>query len=66
LASDSFGDFKTAGYLRNTQGLSDPASIKHVEHALFPTNLDDAIEMLRTRKVIDYGPSSACGLFKDA
>lgn len=55
MAFDPFGDFKTAGYLRNTQGLSDPESVQRVEHSLFLANLDDAIEMLRTRKVIDYG-----------
>lgn len=51
---DPFGDFETAGYLRNTQGLTDPESVKHVEHSLFVANLDDAIEMLRSCKVIDY------------
>ena len=55
LPFDPFGDFKTVGYLRNTQGLSDPETVKHIEHSLFLANLDDAIEMLRTRKVIDYG-----------
>ncbi len=52
---DPFGDFETAGYLRNTQGLTDPESVKHIEHSLFVANLDDAIEMLRKSKVIDYG-----------
>lgn len=54
MAFDPFGDFETAGYLRNTQGLSDPESVKHIEHSLFLANLDDAIDMLRTRLVIDY------------
>ena len=52
---DPFGDFNTVGYLRNTQGLSDPESVKRIEHSLFLANLDDAIEMLRTTKLIGYG-----------
>ncbi|KKL73311.1 hypothetical protein LCGC14_2076180 [marine sediment metagenome] len=55
LPFDPFGDFETEGYLRNTQGLTDPESVKHVEHSMFVANLDDAIGMLRARKVIDYG-----------
>lgn len=55
MAFDPFGDFATEGYLRNTQGLTDPESVKHVEHSLFLANLEDAIDMLHTREVIDYG-----------
>lgn len=55
MAFDPFGDFATAGYLRNTQGLTDPESVKHMEHSVFVANLDDAIDMLRERKLIDYG-----------
>ncbi|WP_118137066.1 Fic family protein [Oceanicella sp. SM1341] len=55
MVFDPFGDFDTQGYLRNSQGLTDPESVRHVEHSLFLANLDDAIDMLRTRKVIDYG-----------
>lgn len=55
LPFDPFGDFENAGYLRNTQGLTDPESVKHVEHSMFLANLDDAIDMLRAREFIDYG-----------
>lgn len=51
---DPFRDFETRGYLRNTQKLTDPESIKKVEHSAFLANLDDAIDMLRKREVIDY------------
>lgn len=51
---DPFGDFDTKGYLRNYEGLSDPESVKHMEHSVFLANLDDAIEYLRTRRVINY------------
>lgn len=51
---DPFGDFATKGYLRNYEGLSDPESVKQVEHSLFLANLEDAVGYLRRRKVIDY------------
>jgi cell filamentation protein len=54
LPFDPFGDFETCGYLRNTQALTDPESVKRLEHAAFLANLDDAIDMLRSREVIDY------------
>lgn len=54
MSFDPFGDFKTAGYLRNTQRLTEPEEVKRIEHSLFLANLDDAIGMLSTRAVIDY------------
>lgn len=55
MAFDPFGDFAARGYLRNTLALSDPESVKRLEHSLFMANLDVAIEMLRTCERIDYG-----------
>lgn len=51
---DPFGDFAQAGYLRNNLGLSDPEEVKTVEHATFLANLSDAIEALRSSKVVTY------------
>ncbi len=51
---DPFGDFETAGYLRNTQRLKDLRIVKQIEHEVFRANLIDAIEYLAKARVIGY------------
>lgn len=51
---DPFGDFKTAGYLRNTLQLKDPEVIKELEHQNFKANLPTALSFLEQRRTIDY------------
>lgn len=51
---DPFGDFETAGYLRNVRGDKDPAHIKHFEHNFFRGKLPDALEFLASRESLTY------------
>lgn len=51
---DPFGDFETAGYLRNELGLKDPAHIKVQEHLFFTANLQDAADCLASREELIY------------
>ena len=51
---DPFGDFESAGYLRNTQSLKDENLVKRIEHEVFRANLTDAIAFLSKRKTIVY------------
>ena len=51
---DPFGDFETAGYLRNELGLKDPARIKVQEHLFFTANLQDAAAYLSTLDEVTY------------
>lgn len=51
---DPFGDFQTAGYLRNTSQLHDPNLIKELEHQNFKANLPTALSFLEKRRTIDY------------
>jgi cell filamentation protein len=51
---DVFGDFETRGYLRNTEGLKDPAEVKRLEHRVFLKNIGTAIEQLRPVDRITY------------
>lgn len=51
---DPFGDFETAGYLRNELGLKDPENIKIQEHLFFTANLQEAAEYLAGRSEITY------------
>ncbi|KAI3591435.1 hypothetical protein D9X30_3642 [Cupriavidus sp. U2] len=43
---DPFGDFDTAGYLRNFEKLKDLEEVKIQEHAFFEANLEDALAYL--------------------
>lgn len=43
---DPFGDFDTAGYLRNAYQIKDLDQIRQMEHSLFLGNMPDAIEFL--------------------
>jgi cell filamentation protein len=54
VSFDVFGDFETRGYLRNFQGLKDPAEVKELEHRHFRKNIDEAIEHLRQLNPITY------------
>lgn len=52
---DPFGDFESAGYLRNVERLKDPAEIKVQEHLFFEANLEQALDHLaRIRGPIGY------------
>ena len=52
---DPFGDYETAGYLRNTQGEKTLELIKIAEHQLFRAKLPEALEFLSAGKRIGYG-----------
>jgi cell filamentation protein len=52
---DPFGDFDTAGYLRNFAGGKDPAIVRRLEHASFLTGLDEAFKRLRAVRRLAYG-----------
>ena len=43
---DPFGDFESAGYLRNVECLKDPAEVKVQEHLFFEANLEEALGYL--------------------
>lgn len=45
---DPFGDFETAGYLRNYEGLKDLGEVKVQEHAFFEANVEDALKYLQS------------------
>lgn len=51
---DPFGDFETAGYLRNTGAEKDLAIVHAVEHALFRAQLPSALAYLAQCKRIGY------------
>lgn len=51
---DPFGDFETAGYLRNLQGLKDPAEVKASEHFIFELSIEDALAYLAQKKPLNY------------
>jgi cell filamentation protein len=52
---DPFGDFATAGYLRNVAAEKDLEIVKRVEHDVFTANLQDAFDHLAAQPVITYG-----------
>jgi cell filamentation protein len=47
---DPFGDFRTAGYLRNIEALKDLEMVKVQEHVFFEANLEEAMTFLRKVK----------------
>ena len=51
---DPFGDYDTAGYLRNAMAEKDPEVIKHVQHNIFRANLSETIAYLTSVKRIKY------------
>ncbi|WP_323011520.1 Fic family protein [Castellaniella sp.] len=51
---DPFGDFATAGYLRNSQREKDPAVIKVLEHQIYRTMLPKALNFLAGLRRIEY------------
>lgn len=51
---DPFGDFETAGYLRNSQQVKDQAIIKILEHERYRTQLPKAVDFLSGVKHIGY------------
>lgn len=52
---DPFGDFESAGYLRNVERLKDPEEVKVQEHLFFEANVERAlIYLAEVRGGIDY------------
>lgn len=51
---DPFGDFDTAGYLRNFEQEKNLRIVKIAEHELFRAQLPAALDYLSTRKRIEY------------
>ncbi len=51
---DPFGDYATAGYLRNVMAEKDPSIIRHVQHDVFRANLPQAIDYLASVRKIAY------------
>ena len=51
---DPFGDYATAGYLRNYLQEKDLDLIKQAEHELFRAQLSEAMDYLESRKRIEY------------
>ncbi len=47
---DPFGDFETAGYLRNVEALKNPDLIKIQEHVFFEAHIEEALTFLRKVK----------------
>ncbi|KQT11025.1 Fic/DOC family protein [Ramlibacter sp. Leaf400] len=47
---DPFGDFRTAGYLRNVEGLTDLEKVKIQEHVFFEANFEEALAFLGKAK----------------
>ncbi|QJT83033.1 Fic family protein [Kosakonia sp. MUSA4] len=51
---DPFGDFETAGYLKNSLGLKDPEEVKRSEHLMFELSINEALDFLAKVDPIDY------------
>lgn len=51
---DPFGDFETAGYLRNALGLKNPDDVKESEHLTFELGIEEALSFLASLDDIDY------------
>ncbi|CAI1092847.1 Fic family protein [Serratia sp. JSRIV001] len=47
---DPFGDYETAGYLRNIEGIKDLDELKRQEHVFFEANLEEALSYLHAIK----------------
>ncbi|MBD0705445.1 Cell filamentation protein Fic [Pseudomonas sp. E141] len=54
MSFDPFGDFETAGYLRNSLQLKDPLEVKESEHLSFESSIEDALAYLAKKRPIDY------------
>lgn len=54
MTFDPFGDFESRGYLRNNEGVKDPAEVKRLEHEIFRDHVGGAVAALRTDKALGY------------
>lgn len=54
MSFDPFGDFETAGYLRNHFQLTDLNTVKRLEHSSFEANIEQALDHLARLKDIEY------------
>jgi hypothetical protein len=52
---DPFGDFETRGYLRNSEGEKEAATVRRLEHASFTTGIDDAFAKLAEKALGETG-----------
>ncbi len=50
MSFDPFGDFETAGYLRNHQRLKDPVEVKESEHFVFELSIEEALSHLARKR----------------
>lgn len=51
---DPFGDYATRGYLRNVNGLKNPALIKREEHYAYKRNVQTATAYLQKQKTLSF------------
>jgi hypothetical protein len=58
MTFDPFGDFDTAGYLRNSLQLKDPTEVKESEHLSFELSIEDALSYLAQKSQSTTGPCS--------
>lgn len=54
MTFDPFGDFDSAGYLRNVYQLTDLEIVKRLEHASFESNIESALAYLANLPSIEY------------
>lgn len=54
MSFDPFGDFDTAGYLRNHFRLTDLNTVKRLEHSSFEANIEQALAYLAQCDIVDY------------
>lgn len=54
MTFDPFGDFETAGYLRNAAAEKSSAIVKRLEHAAFVSGVSSAFDFLKSIENISY------------
>ena len=54
MTFDPFGDYKTAGYLRNFEKVKDLDIVRRLEHASFATGIDEAFRQLAAAERLAY------------
>lgn len=54
MSFDPFGDFETAGYLRNVYQLTDLNVVKRLEHTSFEASIEQALAYLAHLETVDY------------
>ena len=54
MTFDPFGDYETAGYLRNFEKVKDLDIVRRLEHASFATGIDEAFRQLAAAERLAY------------